>query len=222
MNFDWPKRIVFVRHAESEGNIMSSRDGEFLVGKANHAFALTKRGEQQARTTGAWLNARYTFDSFYCSTFSRTLDTLVCMFPSANPSIDSRLNELWRGIWHTMPTAIIVQEYPYEEGIREREGLFHYSAPGGQSGSDFELKIYSFLQQLRMDCSGQSVLVVTHGYWLLHLWRILQNKSVLEYEQRYINDKYRNCATCIYEVFENKLKLVLDGGVAYDDYKLNR
>ncbi len=110
---DWPKRIVLMRHGESENNVAQSSDDASFDERANHAFALTKNGRRQALMTSTHVRtAHRTFDAFFCSTFRRTQETLNLMFPGAIPIIDSRLNELWRGIWHTMPREKILALYP--------------------------------------------------------------------------------------------------------------
>ena len=142
---DWPKRIVLVRHGESEGNVKSLDDLSF-ENKANHLFALTERGRKQAEEVGKYLQANYSpFDAHFCSTFRRTRETLLLMFPKVEPVTDSRLNELWRGIRHTMPREKIIEVYPEEVAIRQREGEYHYRPPGGQSCQDVEAMIYSFI-----------------------------------------------------------------------------
>ncbi len=207
----WPKRIVLLRHGESEGNIRSSDDISF-EDKANHAFALTEKGREQARTAGMRLRGGWPeFDSYFCSTFQRTQETLSLAYPSAIPVIDSRLNELWRGIWHTMSREKVLELYPEESRIREREGEYHYRPPGGQSCQDVELMIYSFLLSLRADYAGKNVLISAHGNWMLLFWRIVCNRSPIAFESRYKGDKYKNCAIAEYDGTSAGITLIREG-----------
>lgn len=207
---NWPRRVVLVRHGESEGNLRSPDDMSF-DGKANHAFALTEKGRRQAQITGEYLRAKYgQFDAYFCSTFRRTQETLSFLYPGVVPVIDSRLNELWRGIWHTMQREEAMRLYPAESSIRNREGEYHYRPPGGQSCPDVEVMIHSFIHDLRADYTDKDVLISAHGNWMLLFWRIVLGCSPSEFESRYKGDKYVNCALAIYEQDGSAFRLIDD------------
>ena len=206
----WPKRIVLVRHGESEGNVKSLDDLSF-DDKANHEFSLSERGKEQARRTGEYLRAKYgTFDVYFCSTFRRTQETLSFLYPDAIPLIDSRLNELWRGIWHTMPQEKIMTLYPAESFIRKREGEYHYRPPGGQSCQDVEVMIHSLIHSMRAYYADRAVLIAAHGNWMLLFWRIILNRQPSEFETRHKGVRYQNCALAVYEWDGQSIKLVDD------------
>lgn len=195
----WPSQIVIVRHAESEGNAKTPTDSSFR-NKANHSFSLTDEGRKQAKITGNYLKEKYgRFDVYICSTFKRTQETLSVMYPEVTPVIDSRLDEMWRGIWHTMTEEEVAKYYPEERRIWDREGWYHYRAPGGQNGQDVELIICSFLYHLREFFGGKRILVVGHGTWMIFLWRILFNHSVAEAEAKYKSNKYKNASVTVLE-----------------------
>lgn len=210
---NWPKRIVLVRHGESEGNVRSPDDISF-DDKANHAFVLTEKGKEQARLTGVYLRRKYgNFNSYFCSTFRRTQETLSLMYSEAEPIIDSRLNELWRGIWHTMPKEKVLALYPEEISIRKREGEYHYRPPGGQSCQDVEMMIHSLIHSLRVDHPNRDVLISAHGIWMLMFWRIILNRPPSEFELRYEKHRYKNCALSVYERDGKSLRLIVDNFV---------
>ena len=207
---NWPKRVVLVRHGESEGNVKSSDDISF-DDKANHEFALTEKGKKSAQQIGEYLQQKYgDFDTYFCSTFRRTQETLSLAYPQVVPIIDPRLNELWRGIWHTMSKESVLALYPEEARIREREGEYHYRPPGGQNCQDVEAMIYSFLQTIRADHADKTVLISAHGNWMLLFWRIMLNQHPKEFESRYKKGKYKNCAIVVYENNGTCLQLVCD------------
>lgn len=196
--------IILVRHGKSEGNVKSADDVSFPE-KANHKFSLTEKGKRQVVVAGKYIKENFPYpDTFFCSTFWRTRESLFHMFPEATPNRDSRLNELWRGIWHTMSKERILALYPEEPAIREREGEYHYRPPGGQNGPDVELGIYSFLRDLRNlnknRTKGGTVLVSAHGNWMLLFERVVLNKLPQDFEYRYKNDRYQNGALAVYEM----------------------
>jgi len=181
---EWPQLVVLTRHPESEGNVLSSDDCSGLT-TPNHDYALTERGRWQAEVTGAYLRDHFgEFDAHYVSTFRRTQEMMNIMFPLAEMLGDARLNEWWRGIWHTMSAGQIEEHFPVEGFVREREGSYHYRAPGGQNGPDVELGIHSFNADLRRLHRGQKVLIAAHGNWMILFQRIVQQFSVDEAMRR--------------------------------------
>ena len=68
----WPKLLVLVRHAESEGNLRTeSERAEFNV--STHKYALTECGRKQAEITGQFLRSTFgDFDVRYVSYYERS------------------------------------------------------------------------------------------------------------------------------------------------------
>ena len=217
LNMRGPNRIVIVRHGESEGNVISPEDISFFD-KPNHAFCLTEKGRQQASNAGAYLHRTYNgFDVCFCSTFKRTQETLARLWrdPLMTPIMDSRLNEIMRGIWHTLPKERLLSIFPDEEIVRKREGEYHYRPPAGQSCQDVEVLIYSFMADLRENYNDKDILIAAHGNWMLVFWRLILKKSPEEYEERYRNNKYANCALAIYEKNKDHYNLSQDNFVVH-------
>ena len=193
-----PNSIVLVRHGESEGNVVSAEDISF-ADKANHRFSLTEKGREQARRAGEVLRKDgRVFDAYFVSTFLRTQQTMSLMFPNVTPIIDSRLNELWRGIWHTMSPVQVEEFYPEEKAIKARDGWFHYMPPAGQACQDVELMIHSLLLYFSLFYSGKNILIAGHGNWMILLDRILYNRSTSHAGHRYHNRKYENGSITIH------------------------
>ena len=194
----WPKNLVLVRHAESEGNVLSSDErAEFDV--ATHAYGLTKRGRRQAEITGQLLKDEYgKFDVYYVSYYERSRQTMQIMYPNARVYEDPRLAEGQRGIWHTMTEEQIRLRYPGEIERKEREGLYHYRPLGGENWPDIEIRIHSFLGTLSRDYGGQNVLMVVHGHWLILLQRLLHHFSIEEAVHKYHNSTFANASVTVY------------------------
>jgi len=193
-----PTLLVIVRHGESVGNVIFTDDSSSSE-TPNHAFALTENGRAQALHARTYLESHFPpFDAHFCSTFARTEETLRIAVPRAIPIIDSRLNELWRGVWNTLPRCHVYERYPEERAVRAREGEYHYRPPGGQSGQDVDLQIHSFLHDLRAHYQGKRVLVVGHGNWMLLFWRLIGGHPHHTYDTRYASRKYDNCELAIY------------------------
>lgn len=195
----WPKILVLVRHAESEGNIRTA-DERAGFSVATHAYGLTERGKKQATITGQYLRKRFEkFDTYYVSYYERSRQTMRLMYPDAHVYEDPRLAEAQRGIWHTMTRDEITARYPDEIRRKEREGVYHYRPIGGENWPDVELRIHSFLGTLARDCDGQTVLMVVHGNWLILLQRLLHHFSIEEGVRRHEAGPFENASVTVYE-----------------------
>ena len=81
----WPKLLVFVRHGESEGNILNV-DERAELEIPTHEYALTLRGRRQALMAGLYLNKEFgSFDVYYNSTYRRAKETMTLItYPDAS------------------------------------------------------------------------------------------------------------------------------------------
>ncbi len=189
----WPCHLFFIRHAESEGNVLDN-EARTALKVATHQYKLTERGRRQAEETAKWLatndvvrlpsSSNLTcFQSYY----ERSRETMRYFLRSASdkPIEDARLAEAQRGIYHAMPKEALAARYPEELERKALEGLYHYRAPGGENWLDVELRIHSFLDMLRRDYAGKDVLIVGHGHWFLMFQKIVHGWSADEALSKY-------------------------------------
>lgn len=207
---NWPKLWVFVRHAESEGNVLT-KDERAQMPKSSHLYELTERGRQQAAITGAWLQKRFgEFDIYYSSYYTRTRQTLDILYPGVTVYEDSRLAEVQRGIYHVLTEEEMAAQFPFEIERRRREGDYHYRPIGGESWADVELKAHSYFGTVARDCSGLSVLTVTHGNWLVIARKLIHHTSIDEALREFREDHTGNASVTIYRGVEKNGKARLE------------
>lgn len=197
----WPRLLVLVRHAESEGNVLSV-DDRAAFEKSTKDYALTERGREQAKITGQYLRDKYgPFDTYYTSYYERAKETMRIMYPGAKVYEDPRLREGERGIWHMMTRAEVERTYPNELIRKERDGLYHYRPYGGENWPDMELRIHSFLGTLARDYGdNDSVLIVVHGHWLILFQRLIHHFSIQEAVDRYRGKIADNASVTVYGI----------------------
>ena len=207
------KKLFFVRHAQSIGNMMS-HDERACCETPNHAYPLTPLGRKQAEITGQYLKslASMRFDAFFHSTFVRTKETLEIVLRTLGretvPTCDSRLDEKWDGIFHELSKAELQIRYPEQIRLRKRAGYYHFRAPGGESCPDVELRIRSFLQEYRTsDC--EQALVVGHGRWILLAQKIIQKLSVEQFLESKEREACQNCSVTTFSL-SNDSEMVLE------------
>ena len=196
--------LVFVRHAQSIGNIMSQTERSVLE-TPNNAYPLTDLGRKQARIAGVYLREEYGsdyFDMFINSSYLRTQETMGIILEELGcshivPISDSRLYEKWDGIFHELSMAEIMSRYPDQIRSRKKTGYYHYRAPGGQNCPDVEMQVRSFLSDY---CIGnhQKILCVGHGRWSKIFRKLFHDLSIEEYLQRLDTENCDNASVNVY------------------------
>lgn len=195
----WPRNLVLVRHAESEGNVLSV-DERAMFEHSTHSYPLTKKGRQQAEFTGAFLREKFPegFNVRYVSYYARSRETMAIMYPNEKVYEDPRLAEAQRGIYHSLTHDQIKEKFPEELVRKDREGLYHYRPWGGENWPDVELRIHSFLGTLNRDCTGKDVLIVVHGHWLQLFQRLVHHYSIDDAVARYKAGVFANASVTHY------------------------
>jgi broad specificity phosphatase PhoE len=202
-----PKRIILVRHGESEGNVDCQRYEE----TPDYALNLTARGIEQAQKAGREIKKIIGSEtiSVYISPFFRTRQTFAEIIKSVQENIareieDPRIREQEWG--HLRP----IDENQDIKKERDEYSTFYFRIPDGESGADVFDRVSTFMETLHRDFRKENfpdnVLIVTHGMTLrlflmrwLH-WRVEEFENVR-------NPK--NCQIVILEKEENgKYKLI--------------
>ena len=222
----WPKRIIVVRHGESEQNaatdlLEKNLDEKLLQaqkGIRDADIKLTEKGIWQAKETGKLLRKFELIDFCFCSPYIRTLQTAENIVSELNKKVeilkDNRLREKEFGRLHGFTKNEIKEKYPEEFFDREREGKYWYRLPRGENYPDVEARIHSFLDKLHRDCNGKTVLVVTHHVPCLMfraLFEHLGEKEVLE---------LGNISNCGIEIFEIDTTKKFEGKMVLKEFNL--
>lgn len=194
-----PKRLVLVRHGESQGNV----DDAIYERVPDHALTLTTRGVEQAAETGRRLRAYLAGEpiTMYASPYVRvrqTIEALDLGVAMGNVRIEPRLREQdWANFQD--PTDIAAQKK-----LRNDYGHFYYRFTHGESGSDVYDRVSTFLESLWRyieakpsspgghPMSDQNLVVVTHGltmrlfcmrwfHWSVDFFEALENPENGDY-----------------------------------------
>jgi broad specificity phosphatase PhoE len=167
-----PNQFIFCRHAESVGNARDLDDNSTKE-VANHKFELSPKGQREVVQTSDFIHSYFpnSFAEHYISTFFRTQATFGGIFDEhVIPFEDPRLDEWWKGIFHSLSKEEIERYYPAEAAVLQREGWYHYRPPQGESGKDVEMRILSFLSSLN---PVDDVFICGHGRWFNFFERLL-------------------------------------------------
>ena len=185
------KIVYTIRHGESIGNALGLDDNS-LKDLPNHKFPLTEKGRRQISFSGEYVAENKLINSdvgLFTSNFLRAQQTLEIVLERQNTenfnvTLDARLDEWWRGIFHSLSEEEYSQGYPLEQKIQSREGRYHFRPLQGQAGKDVEINLLSFLNSVR----EEEIFLCGHGRSIGMLHRLLTNSSV-ELNCKYPNPK---------------------------------
>eukprot|EP01018_Ginkgo_biloba_P028475 Gb_35726 [translate_table: standard] len=171
-----PRRIILVRHGESEGNL----DDSMYTRTPDHQIGLTAEGMEQAEECGK--NIRKIIEKggsedwrvyFYVSPYKRTLCTLKGIGRAFERERiigvreECRIREQDFGNFQEEERMKIIKQ------TRQRFGRFFYRFPEGESAADVFDRVTSFLESLWRDIdmnrinrdgiSDLNLVIVSHG-----------------------------------------------------------
>lgn len=162
-----PKRIILIRHGESEGNA----DPSVYNRKPDYALELSEKGLQQAKEAGERLKNLLKEESafFYVSPFWRTRMTCEQIAVNFQPEQFRYVEEprLREQEWGHLRS---VEDTKRLEVERDNYGPFYYRFPGGESCADVYDRVSDFFGTLHRDFSKENfpanAVIITHGMTL--------------------------------------------------------
>ncbi|GEM_PF-2035793 len=185
--------IVFIRHPETEGNLVDNSEMARLP-KPNHLFEPTEKGWGEIDLSlQAYIDQKFCSPAvIFHSTAQRTrvvAEKFTSHFDS--PMIeDSRLDEKWDGIFHSIPREIIEHRYADQIALQEKYGWYHFTPLGGENGPAVEVRIRSFFNDLNNYYDGKTVVICAHGNWLHLFEKLALNLRWQEVERRHKENKF--------------------------------
>lgn len=200
-----PKRIILIRHGESEGNL----DRNTYASKQDYKLLLTPNGIQQAENAGIELKKIIGDEEvmFYVSPLWRTRMTFEYIASQLGRDKirwreDPRLREQEWGHFRDLKANIQIDDE------RNKFGTFYYRIKDGESCADVYDRISDFMHSLFRSFDRnevpENVVVVTHGmtlrmflmrwyHWTVEEFETLRNPKNCEIVQMQMNpdtDKY--------------------------------
>ncbi len=195
-----PKRIILIRHGESQGNV----DKQHYEEIPDYALNLTPRGVEQALEAGKKIKAIIGDEkvSVYISPFFRTRQTFANIRKSIEENITRAIED----------PRIREQEWGHQRSVNENEEIkkerdkystFYFRIPDGESGADVYDRMSTFMETLhrdfRKDDFPENALLVTHGMTLRLFLMKWFHWTVEEFE------RIRNPKNCQIVIMERQL-----------------
>lgn len=199
-----PRRIILIRHGESEGNTNTN----IYQTVPDSKLELTEKGRMQAKAAGAKIKEIIKDETvrFVVSPYTRSIQTLGCIVEGGKFGTQNSIREdarIREQDWGNF------QDPKQMEQIKEERrlfGAFYYRFPNGESGSDVYDRVTSFWSTLmrEFDYGLENFVIVSHGITLrcflmryfrwtveeFHLLWNLENCQIVVLEKQ-ANGQYR-------------------------------
>lgn len=159
-----PKRIILVRHGESEANV----DPSVYARVPDWRIQLTEKGNAQAKEAGERIRSLLGDETFgvFVSPYQRTMQTKDGILDGIgrSPVFDHQDPELREQEYGNMPPSDINQA---NREFRGKFGYFFYRFPEGESCADVYDRMALFMDSLfrrfdRPNCP-ENIVIVSHG-----------------------------------------------------------
>lgn len=225
-----PKRLVLVRHGESEANRYLNQiiKGEIFSYPPEFSrlrdwdIRLTPYGREQAHKTGAYLEKKFgDFDAVFVSPQTRAKETFeeivngykdksIAEILLQKMRLESRLREKDQGAINFISKDEIKRFFPHEHERRAREGKLLYRPLGGESWYDTkDLRVGSFLNTIYRDFAEKSVLAVSHSVTIRCFRMKLERLDEPEMLKIVENEPLDNCGIVVFEPEKSGVKFML-------------
>jgi probable phosphoglycerate mutase len=193
-----PEALLWVRHAESRGNVANSEAEQsgaprLELSHRDPDMPLSERGCEQAAALGAaWqeLAPQQRPSVLLSSPYERAMQTAQVATERARWDAeirrDERLRERDLGILDGFTKTGILEEFPQEAERRKWLGKFYYRPPGGESWADVAGRVRSVMADVEREYGGQRVALVTHQAVILlarYVLEALTEQQVLDVDR---------------------------------------
>ncbi len=149
-------RLIFVRHAEAEGNANRRFHGWY-------DSCITEKGHKQAQQVAERLE-HFPIDILYSSSLTRTLQTAQYIADIKQLPVirTDKMREINGGDWENKPFDQLPALYPKENYTWENEPHLH-QMPNGESVAEFYDRLINEVGNIISRNKGKNICIVTHG-----------------------------------------------------------
>lgn len=172
-----PRNLIFVRHGESEANILQQAEkrGETLDlppelrDRPDWMQRLTPHGVEQAEIAGAWINENIgdideNFEARYYSSFIRARETAAHLGGAALQwRKHSMLHERDWGHFGTTPRHEQAEKFPRTTQLKQEAPLYVRMDGGEALADSVTLRVRDFRDTAKRKWDNKNLIAVTHG-----------------------------------------------------------
>jgi broad specificity phosphatase PhoE len=204
-------RLIFVRHAEAEGNAF----------RRFHGWTdspITEKGHAQAKNVAERLKD-VPIDVIYSSSMRRTIQTCEYIAKVKNLPIirTDKLKEINGGDWEDKRWDELAEIWPQENETWENQPHAH-KMPNGESMVEFLERLLGEVHKIIDDNKGKNVCIVTHGTAIRAMMCTFQSCDLVQM----INIPwYDNTSVTIIDHEDGKFDVIVEGDASHLDKELS-
>lgn len=204
-------RVIFVRHAEAEGNL----------NRIFHGWTdadITEKGHAQAKKAAMRL-MNMKIDVLYSSSLKRTLKTAQYISNVKNLPIirTDKLKEINGGDWEGKKWEELPHLWPKEYDTWENSPHLH-KMPNGETMEEFQKRLIDEVLYIIKNNMGKNICVVTHGTAIRSLMCHFKGCNL----EGMIDIKwYDNTSITIVEFLDGEFEVVMEGDASHLEDELS-
>lgn len=205
-------RLIFVRHAEAEGNAI----------RRFHGWTdseITEKGHIQAQKVARRLKG-IKIDVIYSSSLKRTLQTAEYIAKEINLSIiirTDKLKEINGGEWEGQRWDKLPDIWPEEYDSWENKPHLH-KMPNGESMEEFQQRLIGEVKNIIANNKGKTICIVTHGTAIRSLICYFHGCDL---ETMLHTPWYDNTSVTIMDYENEKFDSILEGDASHLEKELS-
>ncbi|AEV68965.1 histidine phosphatase family protein [Acetivibrio clariflavus] len=204
-------RLIFVRHAEAEGNYYRIFHGWTDSG-------ITEKGHVQAKKVAERLKD-IDIDVLYSSSLKRTIQTAQYIADIKGLPIirTDKLKEINGGDWEGQKWDDLPNLWPEEYHTWENEPHIH-RMPNGETMKEFQERLINEVMYIINNNKGKNVCIVTHGTAIRAL---MCHFFHLDLEHMIDIKWYDNTAVSIVDYENERFNVIVEGDASHLDLELS-
>lgn len=204
-------RLIFVRHAQAEGNILREFHGWTDSG-------ITEDGHKQAKLMAERI-ADVKIDVLYSSSLKRAIQTAEYISKVKKLPIirTDKLKEINGGDWECVKFAELPEKFPESHDTWENRPHEH-RMPNGESMVEFQSRLLEEVKSITMQNLGKNICIVTHGTAIKAMMSFFKGYKL---EDMLLIPWYDNTSISIIDVVDDKFDVVLEGDASHLDASLS-
>lgn len=206
-------RLIFVRHAEAEGNINRLFHGWY-------DSKITEKGHKQAKKVAERL-ADIPIDILYSSSLTRTMQTAQYIADIKQLPIirTDKMKEINGGDWENKLFDDLPILYPKENYTWENEPHLH-QMPNGENTVEFYERLIKEVKSIIAQNMGKNICIVTHGGAIRAMLCRFYEATLEHLKNIYWHDN-TSVTVVDYDNEKDEFEVLMEGNAEHLDFELS-
>jgi probable phosphoglycerate mutase len=166
-------RFCLVRHGETDWNVERRLQGHTNICLNQHGVAQAKNMARALKAIDLQFDALYTSDLIRAADTAKEIENAFHTTASIDPALRERHLGVLQGL-----TTIDAPKLEPELWLSHLSRAIDQDLRGGESIRQFAERIHGALEKIRIQHTGKTILLVSHGGALDMMYRLASNQSL--------------------------------------------